>query len=78
MYNRILYIVVPVKSWKNEERMRKEIRFFLCLICVISSLNFMSCYRMPTEEDYSVVPSINNPDYTREKPNNQMIPNVGF
>ncbi|QLH35281.1 MAG: hypothetical protein HWD61_03270 [Parachlamydiaceae bacterium] len=50
----------------------------LCLICVISSLNFMSCYRMPTEEDYSVVPSINNPDYTREKPNNQMIPNVGF
>lgn len=24
-----------------------------------------SCYRMPTEDDYSLIPSTNNPDYCR-------------
>jgi hypothetical protein len=30
-------------------------------------ISLVSCYRMPTEEEYSVIPTINNPDVTREK-----------
>jgi hypothetical protein len=50
----------------------KKILFLLC------ALNLVSCYPMPTEEDYSTVPSTNNPDLTREKPSNNMMPGGSF
>lgn len=39
---------------------------------------FIGCYRMPTDEDFSVVPSTNNPDITGEKQGGSFMPNVGF
>jgi hypothetical protein len=36
------------------------------------------CYRMPTDDDYCLVPNLNNPDITRDKGNNSMMPNMGF
>ena len=41
-------------------------RFFLLLL----SLAATSCYRMPTDDDYCLVPTTNNPDVIREKPTN--------
>ena len=41
-------------------------------------LNLIACYRMPYEDEYSVVPSVNNPDVTREKPSNNLMPNANF
>lgn len=38
---------------------------------------FSSCYRMPTEDDYSLIPTTNNPSVTREK-GNPLIPNGDF
>lgn len=39
---------------------------FLCL-CLTLLMAASSCYRMPTEDDYSVVPATNHPDVTRAK-----------
>ena len=36
-----------------------------------------SCYRMPTDDDFSVIPTTNNPDVTGEKPGN-WTPNVSY
>jgi hypothetical protein len=35
-----------------------------------------SCYRMPEEDEYSLIPSTNNPTYTREKAG--AVPGVGY
>ena len=35
-----------------------------------------SCYRMPAEDEYSLIPTTNNPVVTREKPCNP-FPNMG-
>jgi len=32
-----------------------------------------SCYRMPTDDDYSLVPTTNNPSVTCAKENNLML-----
>lgn len=53
------------------------IRYFTLLLCSLSLLFCAtSCYRMPTEEDYSLIPLTNNPDYTREK--GKQMPNVRY
>jgi hypothetical protein len=49
-----------------------------CLVVLVSAVSLVGCYRMPTEEDYSVVPSTNNPDVTREKQGNNFMPTMGF
>jgi hypothetical protein len=36
-----------------------------------------SCYRMPTDDDFSVVPTTNNPALTCDK-NDSLIPSVGY
>jgi hypothetical protein len=36
------------------------------------------CYRMPTDEDYCLIPSTNNRDFTRESPANSLMPGVGY
>jgi hypothetical protein len=38
----------------------------LLILIVCSTL--ASCYRMPGEDDFSVIPATNNPSVTREKP----------
>lgn len=47
------------------------------LICVLISL-FSSCYRMPGDDDYSVIPTINNRDVTREVDGNPLMPNMNI
>lgn len=42
------------------------------LICA----SLWGCYRMPTEDDYSMIPLTNNRDFTREK--QQALPGVGY
>lgn len=37
----------------------------------------IGCYRMPTENDFSVVPTTNNPAVTCEK-NDSLIPSIGY
>ena len=49
-------------------------RFFALLLCACC---LTACYRMPTEEDYSLIPSTNNASLTREGPNS-FIPNIGY
>ncbi|HEV8052490.1 MAG TPA: hypothetical protein VGP47_08345 [Parachlamydiaceae bacterium] len=44
------------------------------LILLISTMT--SCYRMPENDEFSMVPSTNNPNYTREKANQN--PGVGY
>jgi hypothetical protein len=34
----------------------------LLLCCAVSC-----CYRMPEDDEFSMIPSTNNPNYTREK-----------
>ena len=48
---------------------------FLFLLC---SFILIACYRMPADDEYSVVPSTNNPDLTREKSSGSFMPNMGF
>jgi len=38
------------------------------VLCLNLLLIFSSCYRMPTDDDFSVVPTVNNPAVTNEKP----------
>ncbi|MBA3239081.1 MAG: hypothetical protein H0T62_12135 [Parachlamydiaceae bacterium] len=47
----------------------------LLLITVSTALN--SCYRMPTDDDYSLVPSTNNPDRTRQR-QESLMPKVSY
>jgi hypothetical protein len=37
-----------------------------------------SCYRMPTDDDYSVIPMTNNPDLQRRESKQSMMPSVGY
>lgn len=47
------------------------------LIGAFAMLLLSSCYRMPTDDDYSVVPTTNNPSVTHEKPVS-LVPGVGM
>lgn len=49
---------------------------FLSLTIVL----LQACYRMPTESDYSVIPTTNNPAVTNERTegNNKFMPKVGY
>jgi hypothetical protein len=49
-------------------------RYFLALFTLLS---LTSCYRMPTEQDYSLVPVTNNPNLVKDKGGSQM-PGVGY
>lgn len=52
-------------------------KFKIIIACILlCSLN--SCYRMPTEDDYSLLPNVNNPDITREKAKNPFAPAARF
>lgn len=49
----------------------------LFLTLLTFSCVFTSCYRMPGENDYSVVPTTNNPAVTFEK-NDNLMPAAKF
>lgn len=47
----------------------------ILLISLAASLA-SCCYRMPEEEEYSLIPSTNNPTFTREKAGK--TPGIGY
>ncbi len=53
----------------------KSIFIHLVLIGFLGS-SLVSCYRMPTEDDFSVVPTTNNPSVTYEK-NDGLLSGLG-
>lgn len=47
---------------------KSMIKSFLCFLVAVTTLSaFTGCYHMPTDEDYSLVPSTNNPQLTRQR-----------
>lgn len=54
--------------------LQRSALFILATSCLLTT---SACYRMPTEEDFSIVPMTNNPDITRESQSSN-IPNVKF
>lgn len=50
----------------------------MCKLCfvILGLIVFTGCYRMPTEEDFSTVPTTNNPALTREK--QAQMPGIGY
>lgn len=49
----------------------KKMTPFLVLLLLATA-----CYKMPTDEDYTTIPTTNNPDITRDKGGWQ--PNVSY
>ncbi len=54
-----------------------QLIFIRLMLAAWSGTCLASCYRMPTENDFSVVPTTNNPAVTYEK-NDSLIPSVGY
>lgn len=49
----------------------------LLFLAVLFSLS--SClYKMPEEDDYCLIPTVNNPDVTREKPSMSTLPQAKY
>lgn len=52
----------------------KKLTSFCALLIVLMT----GCYRMPTENDFSTIPTTNNRDLTREKESNSLVPNMSY
>lgn len=52
-------------------------KFLSHLLTISCLLLLTSCYRMPGEDEFSVVPTTNNPSVTNEKPDS-FIPGMGY
>lgn len=52
-------------------------KIFLTVMLLITALSTTSCYRMPGNHDYSVVPTTNNPAVTHERRDN-FLPSVSY
>lgn len=52
----------------------RALRHILALVMVLTLL--AGCYPMPGEDDFSIVPTTNNPDITREK--TSALPNMSY
>jgi len=55
--------------------MKNRLSSIFLLICGLNLL--VSCYRMPNENEYSLVPTTNNPAVTCEK-NDNLMPSVKY
>ncbi len=55
--------------------MRAKLFLLILNICLLATST--SCYKMPTEYDYCVVPTTNNRDVTRERPQSP-VPGAGM
>lgn len=58
--------------------MKKKTFLKLTFLLLVAAFNLTACYRMPYNDEYSIIPSTNNPDLTREKSSNNFMPNMGF
>jgi len=47
------------------------------MLATVFVILLSGCYRMPTDDDYSLVPTTNNPAITRES-GNQLVPGGDF
>lgn len=47
------------------------------ITCLFLCVVMTSCYRMPTDEDYTLRPMTNNPEITKDKPASP-VPGVGY
>lgn len=45
-------------------------RLKMLILILMLTVSLTACYKMPTEEDFCLIPSTNNPDFTRESTNN--------
>ncbi|MFI0435656.1 MAG: hypothetical protein ACH350_08045 [Parachlamydiaceae bacterium] len=52
-----------------------SLNMFALITCLLLCLT--SCYRMPNENEFSLVPTTNNPAVTCEK-NTSILPGVGY
>jgi len=48
------------------------------LIALLMLITLTSCYRMPSEDEYTVVPTINNPAVTRERQEANPLSGIGY
>jgi len=46
------------------------------LLLIIAYSTVSCCYRMPEDDEYSLVPATNNPHYTKEK--GSAVPGLGY
>lgn len=53
-------------------------KFTKVSLAILSLILLAGCYRMPGDDDYSVVPTTNNPDIVRDKGGEQLMPNVSY
>lgn len=49
----------------------------MILACLLVLVTLTSCYRMPKENEYSLVPMTNNPDVTRDR-GPGLVPGVSY
>lgn len=66
----ILKIIKTVKVLSN---MKKNLHSFfykplsVCMVITTLLVLCVGCYRMPSDDDYSLVPTTNNPDITGDR-----------
>lgn len=87
--NRVIYTLLKLRFAKIElERMlgvktpylevKSMIRSFLAFCAFATALTTLTgCYRMPTDDDYSLIPCTNNPQITRQRQDN-VTPKVSY
>lgn len=39
----------------------------LLLVALLLATSFSGCYRMPSDDEYCTIPTVNNPDVTRAR-----------
>lgn len=47
-------------------------------VALIILTSLTACYRMPTENDYSLIPNTNNRDLTRDHPSTSAAPEISY
>lgn len=57
-----------------------KVRDLLCLFVMVGVVTMLlsSCYRMPNDDEYSLVPATNNPDVVGDKGGQSWMPGAGF
>lgn len=48
----------------------------LMFVVVLMEIGLTSCYRMPTDDDYCMIPITNNADFKREA--DELVPKVQY
>ena len=55
-----------------------KLNIYVIFLCLSTILVLSSCYRMPTDDDFSTVPTVNNPAVTNEKPGSFLPGMIGY